>query len=94
MERTRADRIRDLQQKAEQLRARARLLARQEGQRKRALETRRRILLGACISDLMRKGDLDSAEIMASVDAYLTRPGDRAAFGLPPLPDRAMIGEA
>lgn len=94
MERTRADRIRDLQSKAEHFRAIARMLARQEAQRKRALETRRRILLGACLSELMRKGDLNSNEVLAWLDAYLTRPGDRAAFGLAPLPDRAMIGEA
>jgi len=94
MERTRADRIRDLQSKAEQLRARARLLVRQEAHRKRTLETRRRILLGACLSELMRKGDLSSNEVLAWLDAYLTRPGDRAAFGLTPLPDRAAISEA
>jgi hypothetical protein len=94
MERTRADRIRDLQQKAEQLRARARLLAQQEAHRKRALATRRCIMLGACIDALMQKGDLNSNEVLAWLDAYLTRPGDRAAFGLAPLPDRATVSEA
>jgi hypothetical protein len=44
MERTRANRIRELEAKAEQIRARARLLAWQEAHRQRVLETRRRIL--------------------------------------------------
>jgi hypothetical protein len=42
----------------------------------------------------MRKGDLSLSEVLAWLDAYLTRPGDRVAFGLAPLADPAAISEA
>ncbi len=83
--RTQEDRIRDLKGKADQLRARARQLEFAEAKKKRALMTRKRILLGACISDLARRGELSSDQVLAWLDEFLTRAGDRAAFGLPPL---------
>jgi hypothetical protein len=87
--RTQEDRIRELRGKAEMLRARARQLEFADAKKKRALTTRKRILIGACISELARKGELgiSSDQILAWLDAYLTRPGDRAAFGLAPLPE-------
>ncbi len=80
---TREDRIRDLRDRADQLQARARLLAFQDARKKRALATRRRILLGACIEDLQRRGDVSEGQILCWLDMYLTRDSDRAAFNLP-----------
>ncbi len=83
MGKTREDRIRDLRERAEQLQAQARMLAQQNDRKKRALATRRRILLGACVEDLARRGDLSDGQIRTWLDRYLSRDLDRAAFGLP-----------
>lgn len=89
----RADRIKALEARADQLRARARQLALADAKKNRALETRRKILLGSClasrVAELAGKSDvLSEAAVLSWLSAYLTRPGDRAAFGLPPLPER------
>jgi hypothetical protein len=88
MGRSREDRIRDLREKADQLQVRARLLAQQEAGKQRARATRRRILLGACVDDLCRRGVLDDDQVSAWAANYLTRAADRDLFGLPPLPER------
>lgn len=63
------------------LRARARA-----GERERTLETRRRFLVGAAVLTLVERGVLSEADLRELVDEFLTRPGDRALFGLPPVP--------
>ncbi|MFA7279050.1 MAG: mobilization protein [Sterolibacterium sp.] len=52
----------------------------------RALNTKRRILLGALIEREMKNDDAKKAEILEKLDSYLTKPMDRQAFGLEPLP--------
>ena len=91
MGRTREDRIRDLRDKADQLQARARLLVQQDEKKKRAMATRRRILMGACLEDLRRRGDVSEGQVLSWLDMYLVRDADRAAFGLPPLGGRPSI---
>lgn len=86
MGRTREDRIKDLRDRADQLQMRARLLAQQDARKERAQATRRRILLGACVQDLARRGDVSDGQIRSWLDLYLTRASDRAAFGLPSRP--------
>ena len=82
MGRTREDRIRDLRDRADQLQARARLLAQQDAARKRAMARRRRILLGVCVEELARRGDISDGQLIAWLDQLLTRDSDRALFGL------------
>ena len=90
MGRTRDDQIRELRERAEQLTARARLLAQQAEKKKRSMETRKRILLGACMESLERRGDISEGQVLSWLDAYLTRPSDRAAFGLRPIPESSV----
>jgi hypothetical protein len=91
MGRTREDRIRELQERADQLTARAKLLAQQETAKQRSLETRRRILMGACLEELKRRGDVSEGQVLSWLDGYLTRDGDRVAFGLPLLQSHASV---
>jgi hypothetical protein len=54
-------------------------------QRERKAETRRCILVGALVRTKVADGELDADLLRRWLDAALTRPGDRALFGLPPL---------
>ncbi len=57
--------------------------------RKRTLnsksDTRRKILVGAAVLAMVDRGEWSEAEMLARLDQYLTRPDDRALFGLPAL---------
>jgi len=81
--RTREERIRDLRDRADQLQARARLLTQQADKKNRAMATRRRILLGVCLEELARRGDISDGQLVAWLDGFLTRDSDRVLFGLP-----------
>lgn len=73
-----------------QLKAReASLIARQKKKQKdrqRAEDTRRKILAGALVLDLMARDDQTRTQFLARLDTYLTRADDRGLFDLPPLP--------
>ncbi len=44
---------------------------------------RRKILLGALLINMMKKGELDEKKIMKKLDSYLTRDIDRKLFNFP-----------
>lgn len=48
----------------------------------RAADTRRKILAGALVLELMERDEATRQRFMQRLDAYLTRPDDRALFGL------------
>jgi hypothetical protein len=48
----------------------------------RANDTRRKILAGALVLELMERDEATRQRFMQRLDAYLTRPDDRALFGL------------
>ena len=58
---------------------------------KRTIETRKKILLGALVGELVRTGKIDQAMIDQGLDRYLVRKRDRELFGLAGL---AGSGEA
>lgn len=62
--------------------------------RERANDTRRKILLGACWLELIKKGG-ETAENRAKelLNLFLTRAADRELFGLPPLPEKQEMRE-
>lgn len=75
-----------LRERAAQLRAQADAAEGRARRSDRAIETRRKVLLGSwvmadCGRDLARMDDASRAEF----DQYLTRKDDRVLFGLPPL---------
>lgn len=49
----------------------------------RSEDTRRKILAGAMVLDMMEKDEESRHRLTARLDQYLTRPDDRALFSLP-----------
>ena len=74
--------IKQLKAKLEQIEAR-KLTALMKGNR--ASETRRKILAGALILEIMEKDEAAKTRFMNQLDKYLTRDDDRALFNLKPL---------
>ena len=82
------ERIIGLEEKLKQLKTRqARLDARKRAltsRQARKNDTRRKILLGATVLARIDRKELDQAEVNRWLDQSLTRPDDRALFGLNP----------
>ena len=49
---------------------------------KRAIETRKKILLGAMLQEWMRTGEIEQSTIDQGLDRHLVRKRDRELFGL------------
>ena len=49
---------------------------------KRAIETRKKILLGAMLQEWMRTGEIEQSTIDQGLDCHLVRKRDRELFGL------------
>ena len=49
---------------------------------KRAIETRKKILLGAMLQEWMRTGEIEQSTIDQGLDRYLVRKQDRELFGI------------
>ena len=78
------DRIAALEKKKQQIANRIARLRTIESTKERKRDTRRKILAGACVLDRADK-DPDSARHLKKIlDAFLTKPQDRALFDLPP----------
>ena len=73
----------DLLKKREQLNAQIQKERNKHSRQKRKEDTRRKILLGALMMDLMKKGELDEKKIMKKLDGFLTKDIDRKLFALP-----------
>ena len=74
----------ELLKKREQLNARIQKERNKHSQQKRKEDTRRKILLGALLINMMGKGELDEKKIREKLDGFLTRDIDRKLFDLPP----------
>ncbi len=57
----------------------------------RAEDTRRKILLGALVQQMVEQGDMQQADLTARLDAFLVREGDRQLFDLPPRQEQNQI---
>ena len=66
--------------KKQQIEARKRAV---ESKKKRSDETRRKILVGAAILAKVDRGEWPQDQLLALLDASLTRADDRALFDLP-----------
>ena len=76
-------RLDDLLKKREQLNAQIQQEKNKQSQQKRKEDTRRKILLGALMMEMMEKGELDEKKIMKRLDGFLTKDIDRKLFALP-----------
>lgn len=90
-----AQQIKLLKAKKEQIKARQekiearKLTAMIKGNRAR--DTRRKILAGALIIEIMEKDDAAKNRFMNQLDKYLTRDDDRNLFDLKPLDTETLI---
>ena len=72
----------ELLKKREQLNAQIQKERNKQSQQKRKEDTRRKILLGSLMMDMMKKRELDENKIMKKLDGYLTKDIDRKLFDL------------
>ena len=73
----------DLLKKREQLNAQIQKERNKHSQQKRKEDTRRKILLGALMMEMMKKGELDEKKIRERLDGFLTKEMDRKLFDFP-----------
>lgn len=79
------DYLEKLKQQREQLNARIQAAEAREKSAERKRDARRKILVGAYYLDKARQ-DKTEAELVKTLDAFLTRDSDRSLFGLLALP--------
>ena len=78
-----------LQQERDRLNAQIQRLAARKQSEERKQQTRRDVLVGVFIRQRLADGGaivLSEAGLLRELSEWLTRPGDRALFGLAPLP--------
>ena len=78
-----SNKLYDLLKKREQLNAQIQQERNKQSQQKRKEDTRRKILLGALMMELMKKGELDEKKILKRLDGFLTKDIERKLFALP-----------
>ncbi len=75
--------LEQLLRKQEELKAQIHQEKNKLDQQERKLDTRRKILLGSLMIDMMKKGELDEKKIMKRLDGFLTKETDRKLFDFP-----------
>ncbi len=78
-------RLEQLLKKREELSAQIQKIRAREATQKRKEDTRRKILLGALVMEMMERGELDRDKIMKRLSGFLTREIDRKLFDFPVL---------
>ena len=81
-------RLSQLLKKREELSAQIQKIRAREATQKRKEDTRRKILLGALVMEMIEKGELERDKIWKRLDGFLTREIDRNLFELPVLEKR------
>lgn len=92
-----ASKLEKLQQERDRLNAQIQRLAARKQADERALQRKRDLLVGVFIRQRLASEPalvLSEAGLLRELDGWLTRDGDRAAFGLPPLPKPEKKPEA
>ena len=73
----------ELLKKREQLNAQIQKERNKHTQQQRKEDTRRKILLGALMIEMMKKGELDEKKVLKRLSGFLTKDIDRKLFNLP-----------
>ena len=76
------ERIAELEQQKQQIANRIARLRTIESTKERKRDTRRKILAGACVLDRADKDPASARHLRELLDAFLTKPPDRALFDL------------
>ena len=85
------EKLKQLKAQKQQIEARKRAAA---AKITRQQDTRRKVLVGAMVLDMMERDDANRQRFMQRLDSYLTRPDDRALFDLPQKADTAPAAGA
>lgn len=80
------EQIAALKKRKQQLEKQIMLVQNRKEKIRRKEETRKKILMGAERLNRLKKGEMTNQQLLEELDSYLTRPGDRALFGLPTAP--------
>ncbi len=75
--------LEELLKKTGQLNAQIQKERNKQSQQQRKEDTRRKILLGALMIEMMKKGELDEKKIMKRLSGFLSKDIDRKLFDLP-----------
>ena len=75
--------LEDLLKKREQINAQIQKARARQNAQERKEETRRKILLGALVKEMMDNGELDETLILKRLEGFLTREIDRKLFDFP-----------
>ena len=78
-----SSRLEQLLKKQEELKAQIRREKNKLNQAERKKDTRRKILLGSLMMDMIKQGELDEKKIRKKLDGFLTKNIDRQLFSLP-----------
>ena len=76
-------RLEKLLEKRDTLNAEIQKVRARQSAQKRKEDTRRKILLGALVQEMMANGELDQEMMMKRLDGLLTRDIDRSLFNFP-----------
>ena len=82
-----ADRLKRLEEQRARINAEIQRVRAREQQQTRKDDTRRKILVGSMLLQLVEDGEWPEDKLRARLDTYLTRSDDRALFELPPHDD-------
>jgi large subunit ribosomal protein L7/L12 len=91
---TKAERLKILEEKQEQIRAQIQALRARDVAQERKNETRRKILLGGLIFKMVKEGKLTQAQLTQWLESGIKAERDRALFGLADLSALSPSGEA
>ena len=75
-----SSKLEQLLKKQEELKAQIRKEKNKLSQAERKQDTRRKILLGALMMEMMKQGELDEKKTMQRLDTFLTKEIDRKLF--------------
>ena len=81
------DRLKKLEEQRARINAEIQRVRAREQQQTRKDDTRRKILVGSMLLQLVEDGEWPEDKLRARLDTYLVRTDDRALFELPPLDD-------
>ena len=81
------DRLKRLEEQRARINAEIQRVRAREQQQARKDDTRRKILVGSMLLQLVEDGEWPEDKLRARLDTYLVRADDRALFELPPLDD-------
>jgi hypothetical protein len=90
---TREDKLKKLEERKNQLKAQIQKLRAKESTEDRKRDTRRKIVLGAVLLEMVKSGDWSEEKLHNLLERKLTRPRDRELFGLTLEPNPSVQGE-